>query len=159
MDSKRGTNGQSQARMSGRSRHVVRVIGICVLLGLSIVLLGAVGRVTYRLFHPWHGDVGLTRVRLMMLEKSCHEYKRLYGSYPHERVWCREMLSRAAGDKVLLEVDLEDLFQRYFDGWGHAFHYRCPGIHHRDSVDLYSIGRNGVDENGGGDDVNNWSGR
>jgi len=39
------------------------------------------------------------------------------------------------------------------DGWGNPIIYRCPGPVHRHGWDLYSFGPNGVDEQGGGDDI------
>ncbi len=40
------------------------------------------------------------------------------------------------------------------DPWGNAYVYRCPGMHNND-YDLYSWG---PDKNeGGGDDIDNWS--
>ena len=39
------------------------------------------------------------------------------------------------------------------DGWGHPILYRCPGPVHGHGWDLYSVGANGIDERGGGDDI------
>ncbi|HZU96630.1 MAG TPA: type II secretion system protein GspG [Planctomycetota bacterium] len=39
------------------------------------------------------------------------------------------------------------------DGWSRPFVYRCPGPIHRHGWDLYSVGPNGIDESGGGDDI------
>jgi hypothetical protein len=39
------------------------------------------------------------------------------------------------------------------DGWGRPLRYRCPGTVHRRRWDLYSVGPNGVDEQGQGDDL------
>ena len=41
------------------------------------------------------------------------------------------------------------------DPWGKVYVYKSPGTHNND-YDLYSVGPNGVDDNGGGDDVGNW---
>jgi general secretion pathway protein G len=43
------------------------------------------------------------------------------------------------------------------DPWGKAYNYRCPGTHNPDSYDLYSYGPDTQD--GGGDDIDNWSAR
>jgi general secretion pathway protein G len=44
------------------------------------------------------------------------------------------------------------------DAWGHAFVYRCPGIHNTNSFDLYSLGKDGATRTAGNDpdDINNW---
>jgi general secretion pathway protein G len=41
------------------------------------------------------------------------------------------------------------------DPWQRPYVYRSAGTHNND-YDLYSIGPNGIDENGGGDDIGNW---
>jgi general secretion pathway protein G len=46
------------------------------------------------------------------------------------------------------------LKKRAVDPWGHAYKYAYPGAH--GDYDLYSYGRDGVDNNGEGDDVSNW---
>ena len=45
------------------------------------------------------------------------------------------------------------------DPWGIPYIYKCPGQHNPDGYDLYSFGSNMNDDNGGGDDINNWSER
>lgn len=44
------------------------------------------------------------------------------------------------------------------DPWGHDFVYRCPGIHNKNSYDLYSTGPDGISKTGGNDpdDINSW---
>jgi len=41
------------------------------------------------------------------------------------------------------------------DPWGHPYVYKCPGDHNTSTYDLYSYGPDGQD--GGGDDIDNWS--
>ena len=41
------------------------------------------------------------------------------------------------------------------DPWGSAYEYRCPGQHNVSGYDVYSLGPDGQD--GGGDDIGNWS--
>ena len=43
------------------------------------------------------------------------------------------------------------------DPWGKPYVYRCPGQHNTSGYDLYSFGPDGQD--GGGDDIDNWSQR
>lgn len=40
------------------------------------------------------------------------------------------------------------------DPWGHTYKYVYPGTH--GDYDLYSFGKDGVDNNGEGDDITNW---
>jgi general secretion pathway protein G len=46
------------------------------------------------------------------------------------------------------------LKKRAIDPWGHPYKYTFPGTH--GDYDLYSFGRDGVDNNGEGDDIANW---
>ena len=46
------------------------------------------------------------------------------------------------------------LKKRAIDPWGHPYKYVYPGTH--GDYDLYSFGKDGVDNNGEGDDVANW---
>lgn len=40
------------------------------------------------------------------------------------------------------------------DPWGHAYIYRCPGVHNTNGYDLYSAGPDGI--KGDSDDIGNW---
>ena len=40
------------------------------------------------------------------------------------------------------------------DAWGHAFVYRQPGIHNKDSFDFFSVGPDGKADTA--DDIGNW---
>lgn len=51
------------------------------------------------------------------------------------------------------EHGLEDLRLPLLDVWGQPIHYRCPSPLHPQGWDLYSIGPNGIDEGGYGDDI------
>ncbi len=44
----------------------------------------------------------------------------------------------------------------FTDGWGRLFIYNVPGWVNTHAFDLYSKGRNGIDDDGGGDDITNW---
>ncbi len=48
---------------------------------------------------------------------------------------------------------LESRRARFMDLWGHKLRWRCPGRVHTKGWDLYSIGPNGEDEEGAGDDI------
>ena len=40
------------------------------------------------------------------------------------------------------------------DPWGSPYKYKCPGNHNKTTYDLYSIGKDGLEESD--DDINNW---
>ncbi|MCK5306627.1 MAG: type II secretion system major pseudopilin GspG [Candidatus Omnitrophica bacterium] len=43
---------------------------------------------------------------------------------------------------------------KYMDPWGNAYQYKCPG--NNGVYDIWSCGNDGVDDSGGGDDINAW---
>jgi len=43
------------------------------------------------------------------------------------------------------------------DAWGNAYQYRFPGEHEPNEPDIWSNGPNGVNEDGGGDDIVSWT--
>ena len=46
------------------------------------------------------------------------------------------------------------LKKRAIDPWGHPYKYVYPGTH--GDYDLYSFGKDGIDNSGEGDDITNW---
>ncbi|MBN1412608.1 MAG: type II secretion system protein GspG [Spirochaetales bacterium] len=42
------------------------------------------------------------------------------------------------------------------DPWGHGYIYVYPSLYSDGAYDLYSIGKNGIDEKGEGDDISAW---
>ncbi|MEO0797093.1 MAG: type II secretion system protein GspG [Verrucomicrobiota bacterium] len=42
------------------------------------------------------------------------------------------------------------------DSWGSAYNYRFPGEHFESQPDIWSSGPNRINEDGAGDDINNW---
>ncbi len=45
--------------------------------------------------------------------------------------------------------------KNFNDPWGNPYQYKYPGSHNTDDYDLYSYGPDG--QEGGGDDITNWS--
>jgi hypothetical protein len=69
----------------------------------------------------------------------------------------KNALPRANGDEDSAAILLVEGGARHFrddmDGWSHALRYACPGPVHPNGWDVWSIGPNGIDERGRGDDV------
>ena len=51
--------------------------------------------------------------------------------------------------------DVDKLYQ-VVDAWNSPLSYTIPGVNNTNSVDIYSFGPNGNDNNGNNDDINNW---
>jgi len=54
------------------------------------------------------------------------------------------------------EVAINDDMMTIIDPWGNAIRYQNPPVKNQNTYDLYSTGPNGINENGVGDDINNW---
>ncbi len=122
-----------------------------VLVGSSILALVVAGLVILVLFSP--GRLSYTKdnaalYQLQAIESALARYRKDTGSFPSDK----------DGLEVLLQQQSEG---RYFDNnsyltdpWQNKIVYKADGAEGReDSYRLYSIGPNGMDERGEGDDI------
>jgi hypothetical protein len=98
----------------------------------------------------------LTKFRISKLELLFYDYRDKTGAFPREAQWSKSIVVTLSGDKDLVDTDIREGIELFFDGWGQPMRYRCPGKHNVGTFDLYSIGPNSVDEGGGNDDIGNW---
>lgn len=76
------------------------------------------------------------------------------GSWPDQDHWESELV-----DGQYIEIVRKSKREGAFptvDAWGHSIQYRYPSVSGKDIVDVYSVGPNGIDEGGGGDDIGHW---
>jgi len=93
-----------------------------------------------------HGRaVKKTQDRIRKVENLAYSLRRFSGHYPRSLA----QLAERARDLVGPEV--------FTDGWGRPFIYRVPGRVNSHAFDLFSMGLDGVDDGGRGDDITNWS--
>ena len=102
-----------------------------------------------------------TRVELHTLKEACLDYKSRTGHFPRQECWSRELVLYMMGDDDFVEHDsvgwgLRDVADCFYDAWGRPYRYRFPGSRDRGTFEVYSVGPNGCDEQGEGDDV--WDG-
>ncbi|MBN2096913.1 MAG: type II secretion system protein GspG, partial [Candidatus Omnitrophica bacterium] len=109
------------------------------------------------------GAVTKAQATIAALEAAIDMYDMDIGEYPDAG---NENLVQALSDTSnpdpdwdgpymkLREQDLVD--GEFVDPWGNPYVYINPGTHNLSSYDIYSYGLNGQDEQGAGDDVNNW---
>jgi len=93
-------------------------------------------------------DIASIEVALDAFEVDC-------GRYPTSEEGIRALLEQPAGVQGWMGPYLKRGVPK--DPWGNAYMYRCPGQHNPNGYDLFSFGPDGQD--GGGDDVDNWSER
>ncbi len=109
------------------------------------------------------GAVTKTKSAIASLEAAIDMYEIDIGEYPASG---NEELIQALTDSTnpepewngpymrFKEADLEE--GKYLDAWGNPYVYINPGTHNESFYDLYSYGLNSEDEQGAGDDINNW---
>jgi Type II secretion system (T2SS), protein G len=124
-----------------------------------IVLVALIGILEYGAVERPSSPLMITNRHLLQLHRYCINYKVRHGAFPREGSWSKDIVLDSIPDKDLLDVDLTDVMEVFYDGWKRVLHYRCPGKHNPNGFDLYSVGPNGIDEGGGGDDIGNWGAR
>jgi hypothetical protein len=92
--------------------------------------------------------------RLSLTNDRLHEVADLIRRDWETRTRLRLALTRPFTGSVEL-LDLERGLERgpFVDGWGRPLLCARPGPVHKRGWDLWSVGRNGIDEHGGGDDI------
>lgn len=71
------------------------------------------------------------------------------GSYPEELDW---LLKKPTPEPPNWNGPY--LKKKPIDPWGEEYHYKFPGVHNKESYDLWSTGKDRTE--GGGDDITNW---
>ncbi len=129
----------------GKESMLFRVFGIAVLLVLCVIL--AMGLRA--------GRVRTEQKAISLIEKALWLYRLEYGAFPAPGQE-QAALQAHAGNPYF------DQFQRRWperaglrDHWGRPLVIR-PGKHNPRLLDIYSVGPNGRDEAGDGDDIKNW---
>ena len=92
----------------------------------------------------------IARGSMAEIDVALKLYRLETGSYPKELSALRAVPSGVEG-RTEPYLSGEPL-----DPWEQQFRYKCPGSHNTTGYDLYSIGPNKVDDNGGTDDIANW---
>lgn len=78
------------------------------------------------------------------------------GKYPEGN---QEILDKLVNPTDSNGKQMTPYLDKINDPWDNKFYYRYPGTHNtaKTKVDLWSSGPNGRNEDGSGDDINNWS--
>lgn len=98
-----------------------------------------------------------TRKNIASIRAMIWAYFKSEGRFPNQKRWCRDLLFDESDDEALLEDgEIRRVLDAFFDGWGRPLRYRVPGRHNKQAFDLYSVGPDGHDDNGMGDDIGSW---
>ena len=115
---------------------------IALLLGTAIYKLG--GNVEYARHTRIQADIQGINTQLRL-------YESMNGFYPTTEQGLQALVTQSE-----VEPKPTRWYQLYKempkDPWQNFYIYRCPGIKHPESYDLYSAGPNRIDDNGTGDD-------
>jgi len=116
-----------------------------VLVGLAY-LLAELLLPAWPCFYPhWAAEVALTQRRIREVEDGAYGFRLTHGHYPMGLAQLIESSARFVPDYT------------YEDGWGERLIYNLPGRVNTHAFDLFSKGRNRLDDGGRDDDINNWS--
>lgn len=109
------------------------------------------------------GAVTKVKAAIAALEAAVDMYEMDMGEYPAAE---NASLVQALTDTGNPEPDWNGPYMRfkekdlengeYIDAWGNPYVYINPGTHNEQYYDIYSYGPDGQDDQGDGDDINNW---
>ena len=107
------------------------------------------------------GAVTKAKATIAALEAAIDMYEMDLGEYPasgnENLVEALTNGTEADWNGPYMRFKGEDLEEgSYLDPWGNPYVYVNPGTHNSSFYDIYSYGLNSQDDQGAGDDVNNW---
>ena len=138
----------------GRAEHGFSLIELLlVLVILAILAAVIVPRFTRR---SEQARITAARTDIANLEVSLDVFEVDTGRYPAMEEGLLALLEQPGDLKGWHGPYLKRNFLPK-DPWGNPYVYKCPGDHNTSDYDLYSFGPNG--QEGGDDDIDNWSER
>lgn len=139
---------QNDRCLSRRAFTLIELLLVLVILAVlaSLVVPRFAGRSEQAKTTAANTDVASIATALRIFEVDCSRY-------PTTEEGLGALLSQPANVSGWKSPYLERGLPK--DPWGKAYVYRCPGEHNLNGYDLYSYGPDGQD--GGGDDIDNWS--
>jgi len=141
------------AAPSARQGRGFTLIELLLVLAILAVLAGmVVPKFTRR---SQQAKITAARIDIANLEVALESFEVDCGRYP--------TTEEGIGALLQQPTDVTDWMGPYIkrgvpkDPWGNAYVYRCPGQQNVDGYDLHSFGPDKQD--GGGDDIDNWTER
>jgi hypothetical protein len=96
----------------------------------------------------------MTSCRLGMVRSLCELYESEIGDFPKEESWCRELVLFNLKDNDFLKGNCcRESLSLFYDGWDMPFRYRRCSVRGKGLPEIWSVGPNGIDEQGAGDDL------
>lgn len=123
--------------MTVRSRGKRLLVGVSLAL-TSLIAVGAAYLSDLRIVCRFDGE------QMAVFAEDLLQYQKLHGRFPTTE----EGVTALVRDGTPPSAD-----DFTIDSWGHEFAYRYPARITSQEFDLYSLGGNGIDERGAGDDI------
>lgn len=101
-------------------------------------------------------EAGWVETYIRVLDESIRNLKADIGRYPNDKEGLAALYREFDGMNAWNGPYIKRK-KILTDRWGQDFIYIYPPRYGDMDFDLYSIGKNGVDEHGGGDDIANWA--
>lgn len=86
----------------------------------------------------------------LQLQLGVHRMSK--GTYPTDKEGLAALFPQTDDKEQIGESD--EVREKLLDPWRRRFRYRCPGLHNKNSYDLYSLGSDGIEDTE--DDIKNW---
>ena len=127
-------------------------------MAVAVVLFVAFGVTGYAKIRNAKEDIAEIFVTSSM-QVPLESYRMDTGSYPSTSEGLQALIT-APADKAALwrgpYLTSKDKSKFLIDPWGNPYQYRYPGIHNKNSYDLWSKGPD--ERDGTADDIGNWPG-
>lgn len=127
---------------------------IIIVLALLGMLMGLVVMNSEGIFGG-----GQKKVAKLFVSKSIDvplmAYRSHVGNYPSTEEGLKALLKAPMGKSSRWQGPYIKDSEGLLDPWGNPYQYRYPGVHNRNSYDVWSMGPGG--QSGDDDDIGNWS--
>lgn len=130
------------------------LLEIIIVVGLIAALAGALIAGLNRV-----RDSGVIQIEQQYVDTgitaNLESYRLNMGRYPTTQEGLQALVEKPSGAGRKWRGPYLD--KDPIDNWGNVYNYRFPGEHNVNRPDIWSSGPNGVNENGGGDDIVSWA--
>jgi general secretion pathway protein G len=129
-----------------------RILGIAAMI-IAIVLAVGDFVLAGRLNRLANSKPGIARIQISEFESAIDLFRNDTSRYPATAEGLEALIRNPGNLKGWEGPYLKKIIPR--DPWGLPYHLRCPGVHHPDSYDLWSDGKDGIE--GSKDDIANFN--
>ncbi len=151
--------------MRSRGFTLIELLTVIVIISIlaGMIIAGTFIAVENAKKREAEGDIASLENAISMYETDVGSYPAGGGVGNNFKDWLMDNTASVAGwNGPYMRFDSDDLNGNAFkDPWGNAYNYKCPGDNHNppdhsDYFDIWSNGPDGINNSGGGDDINNW---